>query len=77
MPEPAAGIRYEADPDFLEHTRREQSEHLELPWSSLLITPYLCSCRSKDGWHIVFIELGDVPWATATRELGWLAYPSW
>jgi hypothetical protein len=32
MPESATGIRYEADPDFLEHTRREQSEQLELPW---------------------------------------------
>ena len=32
LPESASGIRYEADPEFLEHTRREQSEQLELPW---------------------------------------------
>jgi hypothetical protein len=27
-----AGVTYEVDPDFLEHTRREQFVQPELPW---------------------------------------------
>jgi hypothetical protein len=31
---PDSGVTYEPDPDFLEHTRREQMEQPELPWDA-------------------------------------------
>ena len=33
-PVPDAGVTYEPDPDFIEHTRREQMEQPELPWDA-------------------------------------------
>jgi len=29
---PSPGYTYEIDPDFLEHTQREQSDQPDLPW---------------------------------------------
>ena len=33
-PDPESGVTYEADPEFLEHARREDLEQPNLPWDA-------------------------------------------
>ncbi len=33
-PDPESGVTYEADPEFLEHARRENLEQPNLPWDA-------------------------------------------